>query len=116
MPLVVSREVTALGGPADFIEKMDDHLTLAPMVADIHADAEGFVTTIDTRQVGIAVVELGGGRVRAADAIDHSVGLDTLAGLGAKIDAHTPLARVYANNQGQIDQATARIKAAYSLG
>ena len=108
--------VTALGGPADFIEKMDDHLTLAPMVADIHADAEGFVTAIDTRQVGIAVVELGGGRVRAADAIDHSVGLDTLAGLGAKIDAHTPLARVYANNQGQIDQATARIKAAYSLG
>nr|WP_321445858.1 thymidine phosphorylase [uncultured Cohaesibacter sp.] len=107
--------VTALGGPADFIDKMDDHLTLSPMVADIHADAEGFVTAIDTRQVGVAVVELGGGRVRAADAIDHSVGLDALAGLGAKIDAHTPIARVYANNQGQIDQATARIKAAYSL-
>ncbi len=108
--------VCALGGPADFIDNMEDCLTLAPMVADIHADGEGFVTAIDTRQVGIAVVELGGGRVRAADAIDHSVGLDTLAGLGAKIDAHTPIARVYANNQGQIDQATARIKAAYSLG
>ena len=108
--------VTALGGPADFIENMEDHLTLAPMVADIHADGEGYVTAIDTRQVGIAVVELGGGRVKAADAIDHSVGLDSLAGLGDKVDANTPIARVYAKDEGQIEQAKKRIKAAYSLG
>lgn len=111
-----SQMVTALGGPADFIDNMEDHLKLAPLVADINADGEGFVSAIDTRQVGIAVVELGGGRVRAADAIDHSVGLDNLAGLGDKIDAHRPIARVYANSQDQIDAATARIKGAYRLG
>ncbi|TLP46012.1 thymidine phosphorylase [Cohaesibacter sp. CAU 1516] len=111
-----SQMVTALGGPADFIDNMEDHLKLAPLVADIHADGEGFVSAIDTRQVGIAVVELGGGRVRAADAIDHSVGLDNLAGLGDKIDAHRPIARVYANSQDQIDAAAARIKGAYRLG
>ena len=108
--------VAALGGPADFIENMEDYLKLAPMVADIYADEAGFVEAIDTRQVGLGVVELGGGRIRAADPIDHSVGFDALAGLGEKVDGNTPIARVYANNQDQIDKATARIKAAYSIG
>nr|WP_321462274.1 thymidine phosphorylase [uncultured Cohaesibacter sp.] len=108
--------VTALGGPADFIENMEDHLKLAPMVVDIHADKAGLVEAIDTREVGLAVVELGGGRIRAADPIDHSVGFDALAGLGDKIDAHTPIARVYANNEDQIEKAKARIKAAYRIG
>ena len=108
--------VTALGGPVDFIENMEDHLTLAPNVVDIYADGEGTINAIDTRQVGLAVVELGGGRVRAADEIDHSVGLDGLAGIGDKIDANTPIARVYAHNDEQVELASARVKAAYSLG
>ena len=108
--------VTALGGPTDFIENMEDHLKLAPMVVDIHADKAGLVEAIDTREVGLAVVELGGGRIRAADPIDHSVGFDALAGLGDKIDAHTPIARVYANSEDQIEKAKARIKAAYRIG
>jgi thymidine phosphorylase len=108
--------VAALGGPPDFIENMEDHLKLAPMVVDIFADGEGVVQSIDTREVGIAVVELGGGRLRAADPIDHSVGLDSLAGLGHKIDANTPVARVYAHNQDQVAKATTRVKAAYKLG
>ncbi|WP_319411519.1 thymidine phosphorylase [uncultured Cohaesibacter sp.] len=108
--------VTALGGPTDFIENMEDHLKLAPMVVDIHADKAGLVEAIDTREVGLAVVELGGGRIRAADPIDHSVGFDALAGLSDKIDAHTPIARVYANSEDQIEKAKARIKAAYRIG
>lgn len=108
--------VTALGGPSDFVENMEDHLTLAPMVVDIFADEEGYVEAIDTRQVGLAVVELGGGRVRAADPIDHSVGLDALAGLGAKVDANTPIATVYAHNEDQIAKATNRVKMAYRVG
>ena len=108
--------VRALGGPSDFVENMEDHLKLAPKVVDIFADGEGYVETIDTRQVGVAVVELGGGRVKAADAIDHSVGLDGLAGLGDEVDANTPIARVYAHDDEQIAKATARIKAAYTIG
>ena len=111
-----SEMVAALGGPTDFIENMEDHLMLAPMVADIYAQEDGFVQAIDTREVGIAVVELGGGRIRAADPIDHSVGFDALVGLGASVDANTPIARVYANSQEQIEKATARIRSAYRIG
>ena len=111
-----SQMVTALGGPADFVENMEDHLTLAPLVADIYADEAGFVEAIDTRQVGIAVVELGGGRIRAADPIDHSVGLDSLVGLAQAVDSNTPIATVYAKDEAQVAAATERVKAAYTIG
>ena len=57
-----SRMVALLGGPTDFVEKMDQHLTPAPIVRDVFAAGPGIVTAIDTRGVGMAVVALGGGR------------------------------------------------------
>ncbi|WP_319530567.1 thymidine phosphorylase [uncultured Cohaesibacter sp.] len=108
--------VAALGGPANFVENWQSHLTLAPKVLDIFAEGEGLVEAIDTREVGIAVVELGGGRIRAVDAIDHSVGLDHLAGLGTKVDSNTPIARVYAHSDEQVKKATDRVRAAYRIG
>ena len=52
-------------------------------------DAEGIVAAIDTRALGLAVVALGGGRTRAEDPIDHSVGLTELAGLGDEVGPDT---------------------------
>ncbi|MCT4655794.1 MAG: thymidine phosphorylase [Cohaesibacter sp.] len=108
--------VTALGGPSDFIEKMNEHLTLAPMVVDICAPQSGIIQRIDTRAVGIAVVELGGGRRKASDKIDHSVGLDQLATLGQRVEKGEPLARVFANTKDQVERATQMVLGAYELG
>ncbi len=58
----------------------------------------GIVTDIDVRAIGLAVVELGGGRARAADAIDPSVGLTKLAALGEEVGAERPLAIVHARD------------------
>ena len=54
-------------------------------------EARGFVVGIDVRAVGLAVVELGGGRARAADAIDPAVGLTELAPIGAEVGPDAPL-------------------------
>ena len=51
----------ALGGPADFMENPAKHLNPAPVVRAIHPEKPGIVTAIDTRAIGIAVVELGEG-------------------------------------------------------
>ncbi|MEL6677818.1 MAG: thymidine phosphorylase [Pseudomonadota bacterium] len=108
------RMVAALGGPTGFLDSYLAHLTLAPVVREVIA-APGFVTAIDTRGVGLAVVEMGGGRVRAADAIDHGVGLDMLAGLGTRVDEEVPLARIHARSEDQADLAEARLRAAYTV-
>ena len=91
--------VAALGGPTEFLEGYEAHLAARREVADVAAGRAGFVTAIDTRALGLAVVELGGGRRRAHDPIDHAVGLDRLLGLGAAVEPDTPLARVHAGSR-----------------
>ena len=110
-----SKMVTGLGGPADFVERMDAHLSPAPIVRDILAPAAGYVSAIDTRGVGMGVVALGGGRRLPTDNIDHRVGFDQLLGLGAKTDVHTVLCRVHAATEDMAADATQRLLAAYTI-
>lgn len=110
------RMVAALGGPADFVEDFEAHLREAAVVEDVLAGAEGFVSAIDTRGLGLAVVELGGGRRRPTDAIDHAVGFDQLAPLETTVGPDTPLARVHAATPEAAARAAERVRAAYRIG
>jgi len=111
-----SSMVYLLGGPVDFVERMDQHLAPAPIVRDVFPSGEGRVAAIDTRGVGMGVVALGGGRRMPTDTIDHAVGFDRLVGLGANVGASTPLARIHARNEASAADAAARLVAAYQLG
>jgi thymidine phosphorylase len=111
-----SKMVAMLGGPADFVEKMDEHLEAAPIIRDVFAPSTGTVSAIDTRGVGMAVVALGGGRRVPTDKIDHAVGFDRLAGLGAKVEGTTALARLHARDEASAADAERRLVAAYTLG
>lgn len=111
-----ARMVAALGGPADLLEKPAQHLASAPVVRDIQAKALGTVAAIDTRQVGVAVIVLGGGRQRASDTIDHTVGLTQLAAIGDAVGPGLqPLCRIHAKSESAADGAEAMIRAAYRL-
>jgi thymidine phosphorylase len=109
------RMVAALGGPKDFMGRAHALLPRAPVVADALPERHGFVVGIDVRAVGLAVVELGGGRARAADPIDPAVGLTELAPIGAEVGLGAPLARVHARNADQAEAAGKRLRAAYRL-
>ena len=67
--------VAALGGPSDLLENPDTHLAEAPFLREVRIRDEGFVTAVDTRALGVAVVALGGGRTRVQDPVDPAVGL-----------------------------------------
>jgi thymidine phosphorylase len=111
-----ARMVTALGGPSDFMDKSKKHLRHAPIVKPVYADDEGVVSSIATRQLGLAVIELGGGRRVAADKIDHAVGLDNLLGKNFKADSETPLAMIHAADEEAYQRAAKIVKAAYRIG
>ncbi len=108
--------VALLGGPADFVERMDAHLAPAPIVRDIGVPEAGTVTAIDTRGIGMGVVALGGGRRLPTDSIDFSVGFDALAGLNTALAAGDRLARLHARDEDSAAEATRRLLAAYSIG
>ena len=109
------RMVAALGGPSGFLDDFATHLRVAPEITEVSAGATGFVAAIDTRALGLAVVEIGGGRRRAADPIDHSVGLELLLGLGASVEPDTPLARIHAADAAGLAAAEARVRLAYRI-
>jgi thymidine phosphorylase len=113
---VFQRMVMALGGPGDLLEHPTQHLQAAPVIRAIHAERSGIVQRIATRDVGVAVVALGGGRTRPQDLIDHAVGLTELAAIGETVDANRPLAIVHARSEEAADAAVRAVRAAYVIG
>ncbi|MDP3317310.1 MAG: thymidine phosphorylase [Devosia sp.] len=110
-----SKMVALLGGPIDFVGRMDAYLVPAPIVREIFAPRAGTVTAIDTRGVGMAVVAAGGGRRLPTDSIDFAVGFDQLLGLGHTVDVQTPLARVHLRDESMAADVTDRLLAAYTI-
>ena len=84
---VFGRMVAAQKGPTDFVENYAKYLPTAMLTKAVYADTEGFVSEMDTRALGMAVVAMGGGRRQASDTIDYSVGFTDMARLGAQVVA-----------------------------
>ena len=110
-----SRMVTALGGPADFVERHATYLPLAPVERDVRTAENGFVQSIDTRGIGLAVVALGGGRTRPQDDVDASVGLTDLAGRGTPVIAGDVIARIRAADEAAADAAERAVLSCYRI-
>ncbi len=110
------RMVAELGGPADLVERPEKHLARAPLTRPVAAPRPGFVTAIDVRAVGLAVVALGGGRAHVQDRIDPSVGFTALAGLGARVGEDAPLGFVHAADEARAKAAADALAAACRIG
>jgi len=111
-----AKMVVALGGPADLMERPSAYLTAAPVVKAVPAPRAGVLTTMSTRDLGVAIVELGGGRRKAGDAIDMRVGFSEVRPIGTRVAAGEPLALIHAADAAAADRAIASYLAAVSLG
>jgi len=108
--------VTGLGGPADFVDNYDLHLPKTDIIRPVFATQSGYLTAMDTRGFGMAVVAMGGGRRVATDQIDYAVGLSNIAALGQQLDAQTPIAMVHARSDAQFEAAQAEILKSIHIG
>lgn len=111
-----SKMVTLLGGPADLVEKPDAYLERAPVIVDFPCPRDGFIESFDVRALGLAVVALGGGRLRSDQIIDPAVGLTDIAELGAKVRAGDPLFRIHARNESGVSAALELARKAVTVG
>jgi thymidine phosphorylase len=111
-----ARMVAALGGPDGFLDRPAKYLAHAPVARRCTAERSGFVTGMNARDVGIAVVALGGGRAHADDAIDSSVGLTEMIQVGTPVRAGDALCVVHAAREGDADEAVSRLRRAIRMG
>ena len=110
-----ARMVAAMGGPADFVEQAAKHLPAAPVVRPVYPERAGFVTGMDAKGVGLALVDMGGGRARPDEMIDLAVGFSGFVQVGDRADEKTPLCLVHARDTAGFERARRRVQAAVRL-
>jgi pyrimidine-nucleoside phosphorylase len=97
----------------------DDPVRFLPLVAEsfkVESPRSGYVTKVNTADIGHAIAAIGGGRVRIDDAIDPSVGYIAEAKIGDRINAGAALGRVYWRDESAAKEAARRIQTAYEIG
>ncbi|MBQ7660144.1 MAG: thymidine phosphorylase [Alphaproteobacteria bacterium] len=96
-----SKMVALLGGPADFVEHPKNYMSSSPVKQPVFANKEGYVSAMNTRDIGLLLVELKGSRTHPLHTIDHATGFSCFCQLGDKVDTKTPIVYVHAQNSEQ---------------
>ena len=109
------RMVARQGGPVAFVEEWHRFLPEAPVIREVAAREAGHVAVIDGEALGLAVVDLGGGRKVEGDRVDPAVGLSEVVRLGQRVEKGQPLARVHAARESQAEAAVRAVRAAVTL-
>jgi pyrimidine-nucleoside phosphorylase len=106
--------VVAQGGNVRAVEE-PRRLPQARLVKPVPAPRSGHLAGLDAGEVGIAVVDLGGGRRKKGDPIDHSVGVIVHYKVGDLVQKDTPLFTIHARDRASMDAAEERVLAAHTF-
>jgi thymidine phosphorylase len=113
---VFAKMVAELGGASDFTQNMDKYLPAAKVSCTVKAQTGGWVSKIATRNIGLCVVELGGGRRIASDELDFTVGLSGLPSIGDELAVGDELCTIHAASEEAAKIAQASIEQAILIG
>ena len=105
------RWVRAQGGDPD-----PGALPRAPVVREVTAPRDGAITELRALAVGVASLELGGGRRTQDDTVDHAVGVVCARKRGEEVEAGDVLAEVHARDEPSAERGVQAVLAAYELG
>jgi len=95
---IFERMIAALGGPKNFVENPWGSMNKAEVIMEIKATQHGYLAQMNTRDIGMSVVGLGGGRTAPKQIVDHSVGFDRILPLGVLVNNGDVIARVHAKD------------------
>ena len=104
--------VAAQGGDRAYVDQ-PEKLPLAPIIETIPAPRSGYLRQIHAREIGETAVELGAGRSKKGDPIDHAVGVIIHHKVGDFVQSGEPLFTLHARRPEQFEAAKARLLAAH---
>jgi thymidine phosphorylase len=103
------------GGDPKVCDKPEMLLSKDLVEIPIMAAAAGSIGAIDTYAVGSAICEIGGGRTRAEDKVDHAVGYACTAKIGDKVKKGEAVGILYCHTQNQADWISEKLQNAYKI-
>lgn len=87
-------------GDSRVIDNPETLLT-AKIKIPVNAMEDGYVASFEAKNIGQAVVNLGGGRMKKEDVIDYSVGIEVVKKIGDEVKSGEPLLYIHTNNETQ---------------
>ena len=105
--------VTAQGGDVAYVDD-PARLPAAKLVETVPAPQTGYLTGVHAQIVGETSVELGAGRARKGDPINHAVGIQVHHKVGDKVERGQPLFTIHADDKGLLDNARNRMLEAHT--
>ena len=106
--------VTAQGGDERYVYE-PDRFPKASITYEVKAEAEGYVTTMNTEEIGLTSLILGGGRETKESKIDLTVGIVFRKKIGDKVAVGDTLAVLHANDEKKLAAAITRLKNAVTI-
>jgi pyrimidine-nucleoside phosphorylase len=108
--------IEAQGGDPRVCDAPGEFLPLVKETVKVESPRSGFITTIDTTEIGHAIAAIGGGRVRIEDRVDPTVGFSSELKLGDQVRAGEAIGIVYCADPTAAAEAARRIQASYHIG
>ena len=102
------------GGDVSYIEN-PEKFEKAQYIIPVYAEKTGYIEKLDAKTIGIASVNLGAGRIKKEDGIDHAVGFYIEKKIGDKVETGEVLAYVHANDEAKGKTAVNEVKKAYAI-
>ncbi|HKV35729.1 MAG TPA: thymidine phosphorylase [Pyrinomonadaceae bacterium] len=110
------RNIAAQGGEPRVCDRPDAFLPLVRESVKVESPRSGYITSVDTTEIGHAIAAIGGGRVRIEDTIDPTVGFISELKLGEQVRTGETFGVVYCADEDAAKEAARRIQAAYHVG
>ena len=107
--------VAALGGASNILSSYKDQLEINAFKKDMCIKQSGYVQKIKTRDLGLILIELGGGRKQVTDKINFNVGYDNVLSVGDRVDSSTPLLTVYCHSDKDFENVGKKIEECFLI-
>jgi pyrimidine-nucleoside phosphorylase len=105
--------VAAQGGSTSVLDD-PPRLARASLIRPVPAPRPGVIAGIDAMQVGLAAVDLGAGRLKKGEPVDHAVGVVLEGKVGDRAAAGETLFTIHANGEVALASAQSRLLDAYT--
>jgi pyrimidine-nucleoside phosphorylase len=102
------------GGDVSFVDH-PEKMPLAPAIETVNSPRDGYLKWIDAKEIGETTVDMGAGRKKKEDMIDHAVGVIIHNKVGDKVNKGEALFTLHANTRDSLNKAQERILNAHEI-
>ena len=96
------------GGDISYIENTDQ-FSKANYIEKVYSHQSGYIQSMNAKDIGKIVCDLGAGRIRKEDDIDNSVGIILKKKVSEKVEEHEELVTIYANSEEKLKEAKKKL-------